>query len=278
MSLEIQKSFRETCLKGLIACGKVLQKKMPLDNPFLQAAGGLNPKQVGSVALQKCLKLVTCLPNDVLAVAAPSQSGEKSGRHETVSEAAPSQSGEKSGGDETVSEVDSEPDCSEAEAKETLQAAYSKELRTFFGRDIPAMEDQRVDEWWAEMFKRYQLPLLSRVVKAVLSTFHGPVVEGTFNIMGDVIDDRSGRMKMETFDAIQTTRYALMASGQTSSTLFHRNQVMRDPINRRLVNNMTTARQAYHTVLTEQTDGQQYDHSMPGISHSADRTDRRSTI
>lgn len=223
LSADVQRNFRQTALGGYIACGKVLLEKLPLNNAFLQAAGGLDPDKKCSEALVKCLKLPSFLPADVMAI---------------------------------QSQSDDDAEVSIEEQKEATQAAYSKEVRFFFGEDdIPALEEgQRVDEWWAKIIKQYSLNHLSRVVRAVLSIFHGPVVESSFNIMGDVIDERSGRMDMATFDAYHTTRYALAASGKNATALLHRDNVMRDPVNKRLITNISTARQSYHQVLTEKNE------------------------
>ena len=52
-------------------------------------------------------------------------------------------------------------------------------------------------------------PSLFKIVTAILLIFHGPRVEGNFSEMKDVIDSKSGRMDIATFDAIQTGIYSL---------------------------------------------------------------------
>ena len=47
---------------------------------------------------------------------------------------------------------------------------------------------------------------------AVLSTFHRPRVEGSFSGMTDIIDSTSGRLDIESYDAMQTVKSALMAN------------------------------------------------------------------
>ena len=121
--------------------------------------------------------------------------------------------------------------------------------------DIPALkEGQRVDEWWIGVIKHFGLHYLGQVVKAVLCIFHGPVVESSFNIMGDVIDSRSGRMSMATFNAYHTARFALAATGKSATAHFRRNNVMRDPVNKSLINNIANSCDAYHKVLKDQKD------------------------
>ena len=51
---------------------------------------------------------------------------------------------------------------------------------------------------------------------ALLTIFHGPKVESSFSVMGDVMDKKSGRMNVSTCSAIQTVKYNLNA--KTSHT------------------------------------------------------------
>ena len=64
--------------------------------------------------------------------------------------------------------------------------------------------------WWSTIKDKY--PLLFKTVTAILSIFHGPRVECTFSIMVNVIDDKSGRINMETYSAIQTVKHSLTAN------------------------------------------------------------------
>ena len=50
----------------------------------------------------------------------------------------------------------------------------------------------------------------------LLTIFHGPRVESSFSVMGEVMDKKSGRMNMSTYTAIQTVKYSLNA--KTSHT------------------------------------------------------------
>lgn len=46
-------------------------------------------------------------------------------------------------------------------------------------------------------------PFLFKMVPGILSIFHGPRVESSFNVMGDIIDKKSGRINLETYSTIQ---------------------------------------------------------------------------
>ena len=43
---------------------------------------------------------------------------------------------------------------------------------------------------------------------ALLTIFHGPRVESSFSVIGEVMDKKSGRMNMSTYTAIQTVKYS----------------------------------------------------------------------
>ena len=74
------------------------------------------------------------------------------------------------------------------------------------GNDI---EVSCLDLWTAHEF-RY--PNCFKMATAILSIFHGPRVDGSFSVMTDVIDSKSGRLDIESYDAMQTVKYALMAN------------------------------------------------------------------
>ena len=55
---------------------------------------------------------------------------------------------------------------------------------------------------------------------AALSCFHGPQVESSFSMMGDILDSRSGRIRVDTYGAIQTVKYSLKAKDTTANAMF----------------------------------------------------------
>ena len=63
--------------------------------------------------------------------------------------------------------------------------------------NLPAYkEDMKVDEWWAMVAISHKYTAVCKLVFALMSIFHGPQVESSFNTMGDIIDIRSCRMKV----------------------------------------------------------------------------------
>ena len=66
-----------------------------------------------------------------------------------------------------------------------------------------------LDHWWYSIRKGYLV--LSEFSLALLTKFHGLPVKSSFNMMGDMIDKKSCKMKVETHSSIQTVKYAMMA-------------------------------------------------------------------
>src|SRR4029434_9795875 len=45
-------------------------------------------------------------------------------------------------------------------------------------------------KWWAHVMSLGKYPAFSQVIRGALSIFHGPLVESSFSLMGDVIDTK----------------------------------------------------------------------------------------
>ena len=63
---------------------------------------------------------------------------------------------------------------------------------------------KQLDTWWAEVFDIDGYPHLSKVIKACLSIFTGPMIEQSFTTMNNVINKKTNRINVETVNAIQT--------------------------------------------------------------------------
>ena len=68
-------------------------------------------------------------------------------------------------------------------------------------------------------------PGLNHVVRGALSIYYGPMVESSFSAMGDIITNKSTKMSMATYNAIQTTKYALRSRSHTAIQMFKRDDV-----------------------------------------------------
>ena len=104
--------------------------------------------------------------------------------------------------------------------------------------------------WWASVDERY--PCIFKMVCSVLSIFHGPRVESTFNVMGDVIDKKSGRMNMETYSAFQDIKYGLKSrqplTDQRAVKVFSRKERLFTPIDPKLSTNMRNASKIHNRI------------------------------
>ena len=90
---------------------------------------------------------------------------------------------------------------------------------------------------------------LSKMVLALLSCFHGPQIEGSFSIMGNVITTQTACMGIKTLDAIQSVKYSLKASEKTAVQYFKKNDHLHSSVDSKLVCNMTCAHKKYYAEL-----------------------------
>ena len=87
------------------------------------------------------------------------------------------------------------------------------------------MRKTRIETWWASQEDHY--PKMSKIALAGLTCFHGPMVEGDFNLMGDV-----------------------SAKGTTSTTYFHKEDVVKTTISPGLVSCKFRAGKKGNSALT----------------------------
>ncbi|RXN16699.1 butyrophilin 2 isoform X2 [Labeo rohita] len=86
-------------------------------------------------------------------------------------------------------------------------------------------EGDDIVKWWAHVISLGKYPALTQVIRGALSIFHGPLVESSFSLMGDVIDKKSANMRISTFNAVQTVKYTLRSRRRTGITMFKREDV-----------------------------------------------------
>ncbi|CAL8371647.1 unnamed protein product [Gadus morhua 'NCC'] len=102
-------------------------------------------------------------------------------------------------------------------------------------------EGEDMVTWLAKVFNSQKFPALSKVVKAALSIFHGPLVEASFNLMGDIIDPKSSNMAIPTFNAFQTVKYTLKSGNMSATQIFKRDDPKYGKLDQRLCQNIKTA-------------------------------------
>ena len=105
---------------------------------------------------------------------------------------------------------------------------------------------------WNKVFKTNRYPVLSSLVRPCLSIFMGLMVECSFSMMND-IDFRSGRMEIETYSAIMTTKYSLKSS-KSAALKFNRKDILRDPVASTLLYYMHTSSSRYKKCLKTKQD------------------------
>ncbi|XP_071134229.1 uncharacterized protein [Mytilus edulis] len=128
---------------------------------------------------------------------------------------------------------------------------YDLEIRKFQTDEsiVELEDDERIDVWWGKdgIVKKY--PLLSKMAQSLLSCFHGPQVESSFNIMNDIIDCKSGSINISTYNAIQNIKYSLKATEKTAVEYYKKKDVLHEKIDPHLCKNMKTACKQYKEEL-----------------------------
>ncbi|KAJ8027421.1 hypothetical protein HOLleu_32563 [Holothuria leucospilota] len=79
------------------------------------------------------------------------------------------------------------------------------------------------------------------VLVSYFSESQGPRVEQSFSIMNDVICPKTNRLQVSTFGAIQTVKYDLQASHQTSIERYYREDRLKSPVDKHLCHHMQTS-------------------------------------
>lgn len=69
--------------------------------------------------------------------------------------------------------------------------------------------------WWSHIFKmknndgELKFKYLTHLVKAILTIFSGPFIEGTFNIMDDIITNDKSALTVKNYEALSIIKYNL---------------------------------------------------------------------
>ena len=141
--------------------------------------------------------------------------------------------------------------------------SYQNEvLKYTIDEDLPAFKPSphsngqghqvRIDVWWGEVLKTGRFPNLAKLILAVLSCFSGPIVESSFNAMGDILDKRTFNLHMESYKGYQTVQYFLRAHGHKAIQYFTRQDPHRSNIDTVLCNNIQTSSFRYRSDLKTQ--------------------------
>ena len=96
---------------------------------------------------------------------------------------------------------------------------YDEELLRFSLADLPPTSTPdgalvTPDEWWGQLFKTGNYPIMLKVFTPALSMFVGPVVEGLFSEIQNQVTDKRNPLKVSTVSATQSVRWGLRNDGQ----------------------------------------------------------------
>ena len=121
--------------------------------------------------------------------------------------------------------------------------SYDLECRNIqVDQDLPTMDDkQRLDVWWAQIFRMGKYPELTKLMKSAISIFTAPHIECSFSVMNNVITHKTARYDISTFAAYQRVQYNLKAQNTTSLKLYHRPDIQFSPIDKSLAYHLQTA-------------------------------------
>lgn len=113
----------------------------------------------------------------------------------------------------------------------TEQGMLDEEARAYTVDDVLSVmavneEDShfRLDkDWWVHVMSRktcgqLKYPVLSKMVKALLSVFTGPIVESSFNIMGDILEEDRTRLTTYNYESLAMIKSSLSAKGERAVT------------------------------------------------------------
>ena len=119
-------------------------------------------------------------------------------------------------------------------------------------KTLPAYDnDTRIDKWWGQILQKY--PALKTVVTPALSIFTGPRIEQSFSMMNSVITKTSNRLNVATFSAIQTVKFDLLSTNETSLEPYRRPDKLKSPVDESVCYHMRTAYGRYKRKFEEKT-------------------------
>lgn len=127
---------------------------------------------------------------------------------------------------------------------------YDLEVRKFQTDTIPDIEEgERIDVWWGKKEIQLKYPCLTKMVRSILSCFHGPQVESSFNIMNDVIDSKSGRINIDTYNSIQNVKYSLKSADKSAVEYFKKKDYLHEKVDASLCANLRSSCRQYKAAL-----------------------------
>jgi hypothetical protein len=109
--------------------------------------------------------------------------------------------------------------------------------------------EERIDCWWGSALVRQKYPVLCKVALALLTPFHGPQIESSFNIMGGILSSKAPTTAVETYESYQCVKYHLKNANQSAKEMFHREDVKNSAVDTTLAHNLRSASASYRAKL-----------------------------
>ena len=142
--------------------------------------------------------------------------------------------------------------------EDELDVYMTEASRLQLDRSLPprtdkAGTDRRLDHWWTDIFVSGKYPMLSKIMKAVLSIFCSPHVEQSFSVMNNIITSKSNRTDVSTYSAIQHVKYDLKVEKETTLTKYHRSNKRFSPVDIPLCYHIQTSARRYKVELEKKS-------------------------
>lgn len=117
------------------------------------------------------------------------------------------------------------PNAVKSELGQLDEEVRAYQIDTDLGALAKCFEENiaRIDvDWWSKIFAikmpggGMRFPILGKLVKALLSLFTGLLVEGSFNIMDDIIEKDRVRLNIETYEGLAIIKSHMKVIGKTA--------------------------------------------------------------
>ena len=207
--------FRRAVKTAYLEGAKQMQKTVPIDNPILQSFSALDPF-VQEKGMSDTLSYLFSFPQRMTNILLEEEKDifEHQVRDYLVDTTLPKY------------RPPSEEDDSEAVAPEQT------------GNDVVY---SRADQWWGAVKRTGRYNILAKVALAAFSCFHGPLVESSFNNMGNIMDPKRSKMNMGTYNAYLTSQYYFKTHNTDAIKLLSRKDPVNDAVDTALCVNMKNA-------------------------------------
>lgn len=157
------------------------------------------------------------------------------------------------------------------------------ELRLFqIDTKLSSFDSNNVIHFWKRVFEiqeegKVKYPILSKMIKSVLSCFHGPAVESTFNVMNNIMTEKRSSLNIESLDSIQTIKYYLKSVNKSTCLMFGSKDPAHEPLQAdyrsNLINSWGTYQQSLQCATSEEPNDVHSDADNTSVKSSEESSD-----